>query len=202
MSGERFVQRSRNTKAVVGVSDHAGWAVLITVARDGTIFDRRRVELLEAGLPCMPHHHDAQALPVSEAEELIERVRLSTERQASLVVEALVTDVASPIQGIALRRLQPLPPTIAERIRDYRARNVADWVMYRVALANAAESRGWVVHWYDPKTVFDAAADALHTRTLDRHFLHARKMLGSPWNQDHKLAMAAAIAGHAAESVP
>ena len=190
------MQRSLNNIAVVGVSDHAGWAVLITAARDGTIFDRRRVELLDAGLPSMPHHHDAQALPVSEAVELIERVRLSTERRASLALETLATDVASPIQGIALRALQPLPPTIANRIRDYRARNVADWVMYREALAKAAESRGWLVHWYDPKTVFDTASDALHTRTLDVHFLQARKMLGSPWNQDHKLAMAAAIAGH------
>jgi hypothetical protein len=72
--------------------------------------------------------------------------------------------------------------------------------MYREALAKAAESRGWFVHWYDSKTVFAAASEALHARTLDGHFLQARKTLGSPWNQDHKLAMAAAIAGHAAES--
>ena len=194
------MQRSHNNKAVVGVSDHAGWAVLITVERDGTIVDRRRVELVDARLPSMPHHHDAQALPVSEAVELIERVRLSVERHASLALEALVTDVASPIQGIALRQLQPLPPMIADRIRDYRARNVADWVMYREVLAKAAESRGWLVHWYDRKTVFAVASEALHAKTLDGHFLHARKTLGSPWNQDHKLAMAAAIAGHAAES--
>jgi hypothetical protein len=183
--------------AVVGVSDHAGWAILITVARDGTIVDRRRVELVDAGLPSMPHHHDAQALAVSEAVELIERVRLSIERHASLALETLATDVASPIHAIALRKLQPLPATIVDRIRDYRARNVADWVMYRQALAKAAESRGCLVHWYDPKTVFDAAAQTLHVKTLDGHFLQARRTLGSPWNHDHKLAMAAAIAGHA-----
>jgi hypothetical protein len=33
-----------------------------------------------------------------------------------------------------------LPPTIAERIKDYRAQNVADWVMYRKALSAAAEA--------------------------------------------------------------
>lgn len=186
--------------AVVGVSDHAGWAVLLTVEPDGTIVDRRRVELLDAGLPAMPHHHDAQTLPVAEAVALVERVRLSSERHASLALEALATDVASPIRGIALRKLQPLPPLFADRIRDYRARNVADWVMYREALAKAAASRGWIVHWYDPKTVFDAASEALHARTLDEHFLQARKTLGAPWNQDQRLALAAAIAGHAAES--
>ena len=39
------------------------------------------------------------------------------------------------ILGIALRQCPALPPTIAERIKDYRAQNVADWVMYRKALA-------------------------------------------------------------------
>jgi hypothetical protein len=29
---------------IIGVSDHGGWAVLVTVARDGTLLDRRRVE--------------------------------------------------------------------------------------------------------------------------------------------------------------
>ena len=32
---------------VIGVSDHGGWAVLVTVARDGTLLDRRRVELVD-----------------------------------------------------------------------------------------------------------------------------------------------------------
>jgi hypothetical protein len=31
------------------VSDHAGFAVLVTVASDGTIFDRRRIELIDPG---------------------------------------------------------------------------------------------------------------------------------------------------------
>ena len=30
---------------IIGVSDHGGWAVLVTVALDGTLLDRRRVEL-------------------------------------------------------------------------------------------------------------------------------------------------------------
>jgi hypothetical protein len=34
---------------IVGVSDHGGWAVLVTVARDGTLLDRRRAELVGAG---------------------------------------------------------------------------------------------------------------------------------------------------------
>ena len=49
---------------IIGVSDHGGWAVLVTVARDGTLLDRRRVELVDDDLPAIPHHHEAQVLPL------------------------------------------------------------------------------------------------------------------------------------------
>jgi len=38
--------------------------------------------------------------------------------------------------------LDAMVPTIAERIKDYRAQNVADWVMYRKALAAARRAVG------------------------------------------------------------
>ena len=65
--------------------------------------------------------------------------------------------------------------------------------MYRKALAAAAEARGWAVHWYDAKKVFDAASEALRIEDLDAHFLQLRRSIGSPWSKDHKVAMAAAI---------
>ena len=42
--------------------------------------------------------------------------------------------------------------------------------------------------------MFDAASEALHIEDLDAHFLKVRTAVGPPWNKDHKLAMAAAIA--------
>ena len=178
---------------IIGVSDHGGWAVLVTVAGDGTLLDRRRVELVDQDLPKIPHHCEGQALPLDEAVALVERVRLSAERHANLGLHAVAMTVPGRILGVALRPCPALPPTIAERIKDYRARNVADWVMYRKALATAAEARGWVVHWYDAKKVFDAAGKALHIKDLDAHFLQLRRSIGSPWSMDHKVAMAAAI---------
>ena len=65
--------------------------------------------------------------------------------------------------------------------------------MYRKALASAAEARGWPVHWFDAKSVLDAARQALGVENFDAHFLQMRKAIGPPWDQDHKLAMAAAI---------
>ena len=176
----------------VGVSDHGGWAVLVTVARDGTLLDRRRVELVDDTLPSLPHHHEGQMLPIDDAVALVERVRRSAELHAVRALDALTVAVPSA-SGIALRRCQPLPPSIAERITDYRARNVADWVMYRQALALAAESRGWFIHWYDAKHAFASASRLLNVANFAAYFLSMRRDVGPPWNNDHKLAMAAAL---------
>lgn len=179
--------------SIVGVSDHGGWAVFVTAARDGTILDRRRVELVDEALPAIPHHHEGQLLPIEQAVALVERVRASAERHAVLALGAVAKAVPR-IHGIALRNCPPLPPTIAERIKDTRARNVADWVMYRKTLAAAAEARGWPVYWYDSKTVFGLAGRALGVENFEDHFVQARRALGPPWNQDHRLALAAAVA--------
>jgi hypothetical protein len=177
---------------MIGISDHGGWAVLVTAARDGTLLDRRRVELVAEGLPKIPHHSECQGLPIDQAVELVERVRVSAEKHAVLALDAVTTAVPQ-ILGVALRKCQPLPPTIAERIKDYRAQNVADWVMYRKALASAAEARGWPVHWYEPKSVLASARQMLGVEDLDAYFVKVRSAVGPPWNNDHKLAMAAAI---------
>jgi hypothetical protein len=186
---------------IIGVSDHGGWAVLVTAACDGTLLDRRRVELVGEGLPKIPHHSECQRLPIDEAVELVERVRVSAESHAVLALDAVAMAVPR-ILGVALRKCPKLPPTIAERIKDYWAQNNADWVMYRKALASAAEARGWPVHWYDAKSVFDAARRTLGVEDLDAHFLRVRKAIGPPWNNDHKLAMSAAIVTASIVTVP
>ncbi|MBV9720141.1 MAG: hypothetical protein JOZ77_12550 [Candidatus Eremiobacteraeota bacterium] len=166
--------------------------MFVTVGPDGKILDRRRVELVDDSLPALPHHHEGQQLPPQGAVALVERVRASAERHSVIALNDVATAVG-PILGIALRNCQPLPPTIPERITDYRARNVADWVMYRQALATAAEARGWPVHWFDAKTVAAGAANAVGVENFDAHFANLRATVGPPWNADHKLAMAAAI---------
>ena len=169
--------------AFVGVADHSGWAVLVTVAGDGTFLDRRRIELVDAGLPILPHHHECQGLPIEQALELVERVRTSAERHAKSSLDALAAAVPAKIHGVALRECPLLPDTVGERIRNYRAQCVADGVMYRTALAHAAESRGWSVHWYDARKVLTSAPQALQ----------AGRPVGPPWRKDHQVAMAAAI---------
>lgn len=177
----------------VGISDHGGWAVLVTVGPEGKALDRRRVELVEEGLPKIPHHCEAQGLPVEEGVALVERVRASAEKQSALALEELDRELGGGIGGVALRVCPELPATVAECIADYKASNTADWVMYRRALAGAAEARGWRVHWYEAKKVVKLAGEHLGVADAEEYFAGLRKEMGAPWTKDHQVAMAAAI---------
>ena len=179
--------------AIIGVSDHAGWAVLVAVAGDGALLDTRRIELVDEGLSNFPYHHGAQGLPIDEGVALVERVRASAERHAKLGLEIAQGAVRAKVRAIALRQHPPMPPTVAERIQSYWAQTKADTIMYRHALAGAAEARGWAVHWFEAKTVFDDAIKALGADDLDRRFAEGKARFGPPWTQDHRLAMAAGL---------
>jgi hypothetical protein len=180
--------------AVVGVADHCGWAVLVTVGPKGAFIDRRRVELVDESLPKLPHHHDAQGLPPEQARALIERVTRSARDHAARSLEALAKTVPLEMVGIALRRCPPLPESILERITDYNAQTRADSVMYRTALAEAAAERNWFVSWYEVKSVFDDAQRALGVPSIETVLEQVGAKLGPPWQKDHRVAMAAGIA--------
>jgi hypothetical protein len=126
---------------------------------------------------------------MGEAVALVERVRASAAACARSALEALPADVAA----IAIRKRPILPPTIAERITNYRAQNMADCVMYRDAIAEAAKALGWSVSEYNAKTVFQEAAEALGLEDISVRFREIGKALGPPWQKDHRLATAAAI---------
>ncbi len=181
------MRRISRRKAIVGVADHCGWAVLVTVASDGSLLDRRRVELVDGDLPKLPHHHEAQRLPVKEGVALVARVRRSAEACAVACLESLANEVPAKVVGITMRVCPPLPADVATRISDYQAQTRADSVMYRQALAAAARARGWEVHWYEAKRV-------LERKGVDDLLERTGAALGPPWNKDHKLAMAASLA--------
>jgi len=199
-------ERTRRT-ATVGVAEHANAAVLITVGPDGELLDRRRIVLTDPGLPTHPHHHEgswavgrylntpgARVLALTEAVALVARVRASADRGARAGLDALAMAVPVPIAGIAIRACPKLPPTIEARIADHRAQTVADSVMYREALASAAEARGWSVHWYDRERVLDDAAAATGRDDVDEVLRAMGRSIGPPWQVTHRRAAAAALA--------
>jgi hypothetical protein len=192
--------------AAVGVAEHGNSAELVTVAPNGELLDRRRIDLTQ-GLPTHPYHHEGSwavgryvnsswARPISlpEAIALVERVRAAAANGARESLDSLAATVPVPIASIAIRVCPKLPPTTEERIADSRAANVADSVMYREALATAAQARGWSVIWYDRERVFRDAATVLGKKDVDAFLIAMGRTIGPPWQARHKLAAAAAIA--------
>ena len=191
--------------ACVGVTEHGNSAVLVTIAHDGTLLDRRSIDLTH-GLPTHPYHHEgswavgryvdsawARPTTLADAVALVERVHVAAARGASEGLQALAEAVPS-VASIAIRICPTIPPGIEQRIADTRAANVADSVMYRESLAAAARARGWSVHWYDRKQVFGLAANALGREDADAFLREMGRAIGPPWQAAHKLAAAAAIA--------
>jgi hypothetical protein len=191
----------------VGVAENGNSAVLVTVAADGELLDRRSVDLTDRGMPTHPHHHEgswavgrylntpgARAVSLAEAVALVERVRAAAAQGARESLEALARALAVPIECIAIRLCPELPPTTEERITDNRAQTYADSVMYRQALATAAEARGWSVSWYQRETVSGEAAAALGGGDIDAVLEAMGRSIGPPWQARHKLAAAAALA--------
>ena len=198
--------KARLDQAAVGVAEHGNSAVLVTVGPGGELLDRRRIDLT-SGLPTHPYHHEgswavgryvnsAWARPISlaDAVALVERVRVSAARGARDSLETLAAAVPLPIAGIAIRACPALPATTEQRIIDTRAATMADSVMYREALATAAEARGWSVHWYDRERVFHHAAVALGGGDVDAFLRAMGRTIGPPWQAKQKLAAAAALA--------
>ncbi len=198
-------QAKNGGQAAVGVAEHGNSAELITIAPNGELLDRRRIDLTR-GLPTHPYHHEGSwavgrylsswSRPISlpDAVALVERVREAAAHGARESLEALAATVPVPISSIAIRVCPRLPPTTEERITDTRAANVADSVMYREALATAAEARAWSVHWYDRDSVFPQAARALGGEDIDALLRTMGRSIGPPWQARHKLAAAAALA--------
>ncbi|HKE47408.1 MAG TPA: hypothetical protein VKB52_05050 [Rhodanobacteraceae bacterium] len=195
---------TRSSTAAVGVAEHGNSAILVTIDDAGQLLDRRRVDLTR-GLPTHPYHHEgswavgrytnspwARSVSLPDAVALVERVRDAATQGAREALATLAAEVPAPIARIAIRVCPALPPTTEERIRDTRAASMADSVMYREALAAAAEARGWRVHWYERDRVSRDAAVAFGD--IDDRLRAMGRAAGPPWQAKHKLAAAAALA--------
>lgn len=185
----------------LGVAHHLGWAIVVAASADHRVVDRRRIELIETGLPSAPIHHEGGAHPQHRSGELLDdlalaglvaRVRASAVRVASAELNALGAATASPIVSISLRAWPADFPTDIPTLRRVPYEATADSVMYREVLAELAEARGWVVHHFDAARVERAAAEVLGARAGE--VLHGpRAVLGPPWSKDHRVALAATV---------
>jgi hypothetical protein len=176
----------------LGIAHHLGWAVAITASTDHTVADRRRIELIEPGMPTAPIHHEGKPLDDAATAALVAKVRASVVRAASAALDELATSLPEPIVSMSLRAW-PLefPEDIAvQRRAPYESH--ADSIMYRKVLAELAHARDWDVHLYNAKHVEGEAASILAERA-DEVLDGPRATLGPPWAKDHRTALAATI---------
>lgn len=176
----------------LGIAHHLGWAVAVTASLDHQVVDRRRIAIVGPGLPTAPIEHEGQLLDDAFAAALVARVRASAVTAGSASLDQLATELPEPIVSMSLRYWPAdFPDDIAvQRRPPYNAS--ADSVMYRQVLAELAHARGWAVHLYDAGAVQGQAIRVLGERA-DEVLYGPRAVLGPPWTNDHRMALAAAI---------
>ena len=144
----------------VGIAHHFGWAVAVTATPDFEVVDRRRIELIEPGLPVAPIHHEGGTHEMHRSGEpldddalaaLVAEVRQSVVSTTGASLEELENSLSGPITAIAIRGWPAdFPQDIATQRRPpFESR--ADSVMYCQVLAGVAATRGWSIHTYDAK---------------------------------------------------
>ena len=185
----------------LGLAHHYGWAVAVTISAERQVVDRRRIELIEPGLPSAPIHHEGGAHPLhrtgpelddDELGALVAEVRASVRRAAADALDELDAATAESIVSISVRSWPAdFPGDIADQRRvPYESR--ADSIMYCQVLAELAHERGWRVHQFDAKTIETEASSILGDSSRDA-LNRPRSTWGAPWAKDHRLAFAAAI---------
>ena len=176
----------------LGIADHLGWAIAVTASGNHDVVDRRRIELIEAGVSPAPVHYESRRLDVAATGALVAQARASIVRATSAALDELATALPAPVRSISLRAWPfDFPEDIAvQRRAPYEAR--ADAIMYRQELSELAHERGWEVHLYDAKAVVDQAARMLADRA-DEVLQGPRATMGPPWTKDHRVALAATI---------
>jgi hypothetical protein len=188
---------------VVSVADHAGWAHAICVAASGgvpAVVDRRRLTLIDAGLPTLPYHHESLKMREDEANDLIARVRRSIAACASRALRGLVAELAPSysVVALAIRETQfaDLPDTVIPVRLSYQLQCAADGMMYQLALCGAARDLGVEVHLCRRGEEAARAAARLDVQAGDVGAFvgGAGRPPGAPWTQEHRRAFAAGIA--------
>jgi hypothetical protein len=185
----------------LGIAHHLGWAVAVTASDNHEVVDRRRLELIEPGLPTAPIHHDGGAhllhrhgdpLGDEALVALVTRVRTSVLRATSAALDELTGSLREPILSMSLRAWPADFPTdiAVQRRMPYESR--ADSVMYLQVLAELGRARGWSISFYDAKTIESEAEQVLGDRA-EEVLYGPRTVLGPPWSKDHRTALAATV---------
>jgi hypothetical protein len=193
----------RRTPCVVSVAEHAGWAHLVCVAvRDHVpaVIERRRVAVVDPGLPTQPYHHESMVMKEDEANALIARVRRSIVARTSVALQRVVTELAPAyaVGALAIRKppFAELPGTVVDAWKSHRLLYAADGMLYQLAFCHAARQLELDVHMCRRGEETSRAAQQLGVTPgeIETFVSRTGRPAGPPWTQEHRRAYAAGIA--------
>lgn len=186
--------------AVLGIADHYASAEFVTVGRANgsfTLLGRETVQLIDPKLPSAPYHHEALAMPVDAAEELIAKVRASVADRCRATLAEQVAKLGIGAVAIQSSPYDALPDNLAEILASWQLTCAADGMMYRELLATSAAALKLRVERYPRKNDRVAVAAGALKMPKDKVAELLRsfgKQAGSPWRKEHQEAAASALA--------
>jgi hypothetical protein len=193
----------------VSVAEHTGWAHLVCVAARGhvpVVIERRRVALIDQGLPTMPYEHDTTAMREDEANAVIARVRRSIAAKTSEALRRVVIELTPGHTAVALAIREPpfddLPATVAAVRTSYRLLCAADGMLYQLAICHAARQAKLDLHTCRRGEETSRAAQQLGVTPdeIEEFISRTGRPSGPPWTLEHRRAYAAGIAALAAHA--
>src|SRR2546428_5849861 len=197
----------RPAPCVVRVAEHTGWAHLVCVAARGhvpAVIARRRVALIDQGLPTLPYEHETTAMGEDEANAVIAGVRQSIAARTSDALRRVVIELAPAHTAIALAIREPpfddLPATVAAVRTSYRLLCAADGMLYQLAICRAARQLKLDVHLCrrGKETARAARRLGVTPAEIEEFVSRTGRPAGPPWTQEHRRAAAARIPAPAA----
>ncbi len=192
----RAVRTSTMTRAAVGFRAHSGWAALVAVTgspRSPIVIDRRRIELVEPGIPKQPYHA-AEKLGLKEAEELVRRstetARLLGRRALRTLMDELREKGHEVVAcGLLLGSGRALT-TLAATLASHALIHTAEGELFRDALRHASQHCDLLVTGVKERDLFASAAAKLRLpmNELLRRVTELGMTIGPPWAADQKHA--------------
>src|SRR5262249_55244326 len=154
--------------------------------------ERRRVTVIDTGLPTMPYHHESIGMGEKDANALIARVRHSIATRTLCALRGVVDDLgpAYAVRVLAIRQppFSALPESVAAVWQSYPLQCAADGMMYQLALCRAARDLGLAVRLCrrGVETAQAAARLAVHPHDVESFISRTGRPPGPPWTQEHR----------------
>jgi hypothetical protein len=191
------------TPSILAVSEHTGWAYVVCAsARDRRPFvvTRRRIALIDRGLPTQPYEHETRAMRPDEADALVADVRKSVARTTDLALGRIVDELSREHAVTTLTIRTPpfatLPASAAAVHASYPLLCAADGLLYHLAIRDAATRLGLEVQLCRRGGEIGLAAAALGVTpdAVEEFVSGPGRPTGPPWTGEHRRGYAAAIA--------